>query len=127
MPTKGECVGQDNECSLIQPGHNGSKYALSTRKQTEGSHGIDQKLDMDCFSVNTTYEINARTKLVNYNDTLVDCDPYNQFQGQPQYCPTILLQNPDNGRVRVRAAATAGFSDDEDGWNHIYGLVVSSL
>ena len=79
---------------------------------------------MDCFNSATTYEINAWTKLKDYNDTFVDCDPYNYFQGLPTYCPNILLQNPTDDRFRIRAAATIGPYDAE-GWNHIYGVAVS--
>ena len=81
---------------------------------------------MDCFNNATSYEINAWTKLVNYNSTAVDCDPYNYYQGLPTYCPNILLQNPDDYRVRIRAAASVG-PYDETGWNHIYGVVVSNI
>jgi len=119
-----ECVGENNDCSLqmIQPGHNGSNYALATRRREEGWWGIDQELDMDCFVEATTYEINAWTKIADYNGSMADCDPHNYFQGLSTFCPNLLIRDPDNDGNKVRSAATVA-PYDKDGWNHIYGVV----
>jgi len=121
-----KCKGEVDDCSLniVHPGHNGSNYALSTKRLEEGWFGIAQLLDMDCFTEATRYEVNAWMKIAEYNGTLTDCDPYNFFFGLPTFCPNILIQDPDNDRSRfkIRSAAIAG-PYDKDVWNHIYGVM----
>jgi len=53
--------------------------------------GIDQELDLDCFEQTVQYEINAYARLVDGDDVLVSCDPFNYFQGLDTFCPSVSL------------------------------------
>ena len=46
---------------------------------------------MDCFEQAVMYEINAYARLVDENDVLVSCDPFNYFQGLDTFCPSVSV------------------------------------
>ena len=117
----GECVGSHN-CALkiVQPGHNSSSYALSTKERQASWWGMKQDLSQSCFSAGVMYEVKAWMKLKDASDNDVTCDPYLYYQGLSDFCPNAVLQHPTDNSLRLRVGSTVG--PLYSGWNQIYGV-----
>jgi len=119
-----ECEGFC-EMNIISPGHAGSFFALTTLERLDFFYGPKQDLDFDCIVRNKRYEVQAWVKIVDYEGTPVDCNPFVFYEGMAssEYCPAILLKYPGVSIYeQLRVANTFGPYNIND-WNLIYGIV----
>jgi hypothetical protein len=81
--------GSTTKLQMVQPGYNGSDFALSTVQRDSPTVGLTQKLNPSCLKTNELYVISLRFQLKTYDGQEFVCDPYGT---DTTVCPSASLQ-----------------------------------
>ena len=109
------------EIDMYSPGYTGS-YALRTISRYEFWGSMATKLDRECMTLGTDYEVGAMFKLLKaVDDSPTDCNPYINWGGGTNVCPTMALRVITGQVVKDIDIGSTSPTYTNGAWNGIYG------